>query len=937
MAKRAKILTAVVTLALIGLVITLGYILFFDYITVNFYSGTNLESSVKVKRGAKIDKESIPEVEVGEYFFEYWYEETSPEKAFDFEKPITKNIDLHAYFKLKIYLTVHLNDSSDDYYMVMGKAGTLAELYHKAIEDSPNNLYYDFLGFSQNADGSGLITFSEGEYSEDILFSENTEYYVIWEPKSLFVTFSLKNVTTPNSGDAEAQMQNITIHYGEYYTIDLSEFDMLYEKGTGAKIAGLKLKGDEQLYRTGDKILIVPEIIENGSLILEPVFEEDEAGNSIENSVKIFFENGDENESFYGVGTELEFPSPEREFFELLGYYTDLVSYKGLTEEQLISVGSNLLVGQGVQAYYAIWRPCEITVLFNQNTTDEIEGNNPEQTVRYSETVLLQQNNFDRGEDWSFVGWALSPDGNVVYTDESNELSLEFGSPMVTDNQINLYAIWKKRTVMVAFDYNNGTGSVFSLKYVIGATVKLPSMSETNAERLYYTFKGWSENQYDSIDDIPDTENNIWLEDEDYTVNEDITNLYAVWEHNKISVTLRHNNETNAETVWQFNEGAEASLMNETDIEAEFKEFTIIAWNTEADGTGTFYGLESKNNLIPADPMTLYAVWSSPIQNFVFNPIGATEYKVKKGLAALTGEILLPCIYNGKPVTTIESSGFQSAALSSVIIPKSIVSIDQSAFNSCRSLASVKIHSAVKTIGRETFSGCTSLTVIDLDSENEYFSTINNVLFNKEQTELLCYPAGKKGSYIVPDSVKTIAIYSFSGSSELTEIDIPEGVNTIGTYAFRSCSKLNNVILPSTATTIGTGAFSFCAGLESIEIPQESIRVNANTFNGCSSLTTVKLPESLVTIDISSFNGCTLLSTINIPENVQTISDSAFQNCSSLTEITIPRKTTKLGQFVFLNCSNLTIYAEFESQPESWNSKWNSSNCPVIWLESPSL
>jgi len=102
------------------------------------------------------------------------------------------------------------------------------------------------------------------------------------------------------------------------------------------------------------------------------------------------------------------------------------------------------------------------------------------------------------------------------------------------------------------------------------------------------------------------------------------------------------------------------------------------------------------------------------------------------------------------------------------------------------------IPNSVTSIVQRAFSGCTGLTgfVISGDNPNDY-SNQDGVLFNKDKTTLLCYPAGRPGSsYTLPNSVTAYASYAFERNQNLTEIYFPEGVTGLGTNAFYGCTNL---------------------------------------------------------------------------------------------------------------------------------------------------
>ena len=170
--------------------------------------------------------------------------------------------------------------------------------------------------------------------------------------------------------------------------------------------------------------------------------------------------------------------------------------------------------------------------------------------------------------------------------------------------------------------------------------------------------------------------------------------------------------------------------------------------------------------------------------------------------------------YGGKnySVTTIGQWAFYSCiSLASIDIPNSVTTIGESAFASCESLASIDIPNSVTTIGEQAFASCTSLASISVASDNPNYIGIDGVLFNKDKTMIVIYPAGKDGSvYTIPNSVTTIGEYAFAYCSSLASIDIPNSVTTIGKYAFAYCSSLASVNIPNSVTTIGEYAFDGC-------------------------------------------------------------------------------------------------------------------------------
>ena len=182
------------------------------------------------------------------------------------------------------------------------------------------------------------------------------------------------------------------------------------------------------------------------------------------------------------------------------------------------------------------------------------------------------------------------------------------------------------------------------------------------------------------------------------------------------------------------------------------------------------------------------------------------------------------------------------------------------------------------------------LKEIIVDANNPHYSSIDGVIYNKEQTELLICPAGKSGSINVPHTVKTIESGAFQYCENIKEIHIPSSVENIwfddyDFYLFNGVfvvdpdnpyyefdgdilyKKFNNsrsedkkdivvycrpskegeVILPESTFITGYGAFRGCDKITSIVFTaRNSLSLGDETFAGCDSLQKIELPSDIV-------------------------------------------------------------------------------------------
>jgi hypothetical protein len=194
-------------------------------------------------------------------------------------------------------------------------------------------------------------------------------------------------------------------------------------------------------------------------------------------------------------------------------------------------------------------------------------------------------------------------------------------------------------------------------------------------------------------------------------------------------------------------------------------------------------------------------------------------------------------------VTTIGNSAFRwGIHLESITIPASVTSIGDGAFYECLYLKSIAIPASTTYVPEDAFRNCTSLTEITVASNNPACSSEDGVLFNKNKTTLMQYPARKAGdSYTVPETVTFIAEYAFQNCGGLTSVHFsPSSLLTgIGQRGFSGCSNLKSIVLPESVISIEESAFGWCSSLESIVIPEKITSIERYTFYGCNSLESV--------------------------------------------------------------------------------------------------
>lgn len=261
-----------------------------------------------------------------------------------------------------------------------------------------------------------------------------------------------------------------------------------------------------------------------------------------------------------------------------------------------------------------------------------------------------------------------------------------------------------------------------------------------------------------------------------------------------------------------------------------------------------------------------------------------------------------------------------------VVIPDTIegyavTKIGWRAFYSCTKLSSITIPSGVTSISNRAFENCPNINSFTVDENNQYYSNDEyGVLFNKEKTELIQYPAGNsRTEYTVPSGVTKIDSMGFTYSDSLTSVTLSSGVTTIDSSVFGYCTSLESVTIPDSVKTISFGAFKDCKSLAGITIPESKSSIASDAFIGCISLVSFTVDENnkkysndengilfnKAKTELVRYPEGISNTEYTVPENVTSIAAYAFYNCDSLTSVTIPDSVTKISSDAFRYCDKL--------------------------------
>lgn len=259
---------------------------------------------------------------------------------------------------------------------------------------------------------------------------------------------------------------------------------------------------------------------------------------------------------------------------------------------------------------------------------------------------------------------------------------------------------------------------------------------------------------------------------------------------------------------------------------------------------------------------------------------GFTVQELPDGTAAVACsdpsvvEAVVPETIDGKQVTALAENCFDGCtALESVTLPEGITEIGSYAFQGCTMLETVEIPAAVTKIGDFVFEGCHALTAITVEDGNESYVDADGVLYSKDQTLLIRYPAAKESTgYSIPQQCRSIAPWGFTDCVNLRKVDA-SSVTVMGADCFMGCWSLQTVTLSDDMEELIGAAFARCEALKEFEIPAKVTSIGDRCFYGCAALEHIKLPAGLESVGEMAFYGCTGIDAMTVPARVHSIGD----------------------------------------------------------------
>ena len=220
---------------------------------------------------------------------------------------------------------------------------------------------------------------------------------------------------------------------------------------------------------------------------------------------------------------------------------------------------------------------------------------------------------------------------------------------------------------------------------------------------------------------------------------------------------------------------------------------------------------------------------------------------------------------------------------------KPITALHEYAFNCDERIQVIHIGSSVTEIDNKSFYSCYALKEIRVDGNNPNYCDVDGVLFNKDCTELICYPIdhdlylrekyGYKEQYWPSENWKSDEtvekyneFYTQTYEDRVNTYVVPATVKVIGPLAF-NYSELFRLYLPEGLERLETMAIFRNWHIERVDAYTGSVGEN-----GLPAAENIKpsLPDSLTYIGSDCFNSAIEMDYMYIPANVTYIGHHAF-------------------------------------------------------------
>lgn len=236
-------------------------------------------------------------------------------------------------------------------------------------------------------------------------------------------------------------------------------------------------------------------------------------------------------------------------------------------------------------------------------------------------------------------------------------------------------------------------------------------------------------------------------------------------------------------------------------------------------------------------------------------------------------------------ITIICESAFRNTAIKKLVLPSTVITVNDNAFADCRWLEEAILNEKLDFIGCQAFMNTVSLSQISIPDKVEYigpecfrYSGIRNIKLPKNDNFTVIY---KKTFFecvnleevVLPDSICQMGSGAFACCKSLKRINLDK-IKMLGDKAFEG-TALEKITL--TTRKIGSWAFAQCKNLKEADLSGITDRqINSHLFFECTNLAKINLPKEQIRIFDSNCFYHTALEEIVFDAKEVTVRQGAF-------------------------------------------------------------
>ena len=449
----------------------------------------------------------------------------------------------------------------------------------------------------------------------------------------------------------------------------------------------------------------------------------------------------------------------------------------------------------------------------------------------------------------------------------------------------------------VIYDSRTVTNGVEKEFLAMGDKMTLPAQ----LEEAGYDFGGW----YTSPDA---SDGNGAMQKENVFAGTGMLMLYADWTPKTYYVEY-----VGLQGITNITEGDKQAVVFKTgymlpipvnpDADGEF-----VGWYTGPGASGVAL-TDSQGNCIVDYSFThdskAYPFFDTGVLTYILQSDGTYAVTAGPNIASVVN-VRIPEYYKGKPVTAVMDNAFyRVTTMERLEIPATIRNVGGSVVNTSQKLKEIVVYTDTIQQNYEVF-----------------YSSHDGALLRHDMGTVFLevFPAGKTGTYTVPDEVSVIRDKTFS-NSRINKLIIGTGVTTIMRNAFYNCPYLDTLEFKAGGTaplTIDSEAFYMTKAVTTLRLPARLANLDFNMLNIFNLLSTLELEENengnYISVNnmICNANGDTIVyvpmsisGEFEVPKGVVEIAANAFVNHAGLTKIIIPAYVSKIGASAFEGCINV--------------------------------